>query len=290
LATLGRCPFLTIAKRRFATMRAFSNPRVLLLSLLGLALLPPAQAELRRETVAYRDGDQALEGYLVWDDVLRGKRPGVMVVHEWWGLNDYARRRADMLAKLGYVAFAADMYGPDKVTEHASQAQAWYKQITDNIAAWRGRAELGLEVLRNQKQVDPERVAAIGYCFGGATVVELAYAGADLAGVVSFHGSLPPASENARPKAKILAFHGYADSFVPPDRVAAFQAGLERLGADWELVSFGATRHAFTNPDAGSYGMANLVYNAEADRQSWQGMQAFFDRIFAAPGEAAPQP
>lgn len=263
-------------------MRTLSSPLLLLSSVLGLALAAPVAAELRHETVVYRDGEQELEGYLVWDDAVEGKRPGVMVVHEWWGLNDYARRRADMLAELGYLAFAADMYGPDKVTEHAPEAQGWYKQITANVEGWRSRARAGLEVLQGQSLVDPERTAAVGYCFGGATVMELAYSGADLDGVVSFHGSLPPPSEDARPAASILAFHGYADGFVPPQRVAAFQSGLEALGADWELVSFGATRHGFTNPDAARYGIADVVYNPRADRESWEGLQRFLERIFAA--------
>ncbi len=241
-----------------------------------------ALAEVRTETVRYQDGDVELRGHLAWDDAINGKRPGVIVVHEWWGLNDYAKRRAEMLARLGYVAFAVDMYGKDKVTEHGSQASEWMKQITANIDAWQKRALLGLEILRKHRLVDHSRVAAIGYCFGGATVMQMAYAGADLDGVVSFHGSLPVATDEQANniKASILVAHGNADSFVPAERVARFHAALEKAGADWEMVSYGGARHGFTNRGAGKYGIEGIQYNAKADQRSWQRMQQFFKDIF----------
>ncbi len=241
-----------------------------------------ALAEVRTETVRYQDGDVELRGHLAWDDAINGKRPGVIVVHEWWGLNDYAKRRAEMLARLGYVAFAVDMYGKDKVTEHGSQANEWMKQITANIDAWQKRALLGLEILRKHRLVDHSRVAAIGYCFGGATVMQMAYAGADLDGVVSFHGSLPVATDEQANniKASILVAHGNADTFVPEERVARFQAALEKAGADWEMVSYGGARHGFTNRGAGKYGIEGIQYNAKADQRSWQRMQQFFKDIF----------
>jgi dienelactone hydrolase len=251
---------------------------------LFLAILPvAASAALKSQTVEYKDGDTPLKGYLVYDDAISGKRPGVIVVHEWWGLNDYARKRADMLAKLGYVAFAVDMYGDDKVTEHAKEAKAWMEQITEHVDAWQHRALLGVDVLKKQKLVDTSKIAAIGYCFGGATVMEMAYSGADLKGVVSFHGSLPPATPEQQKhiKAKILANHGSKDSFEPPARVQAFEESLDAAGADWELAIYGGARHGFTNPDASKYGIANIQYNAEADRRSWALMQAFFKEIFA---------
>jgi len=253
-----------------------------ILALLAL-VFGAARAEVRTETVQYRDGDVELQGYLVWDDAIKGKRPGVIVVHEWWGLNDYARKRTEMLAKLGYVAFAVDMYGKGKVTEHAKQAGEWAKQINANVDAWQARALLGLDILRRDEHVDPARVAAIGYCFGGATVVQMAYAGADLAGVVSFHGSLPVATQAqaANIKASILVAHGEADGFVPPERITGFKAALEKAGADWEMVTYGGARHGFTNPGAARYGIENVRYDDKADRRSWRVMQQFFDEIFA---------
>ncbi len=151
-----------------------------------------ANAALKSESVDYHDGDVALEAYVVYDDGIDGVRPGVIVVHEWWGLNDYVRKRADMLARLGYVALAVDMYGKGKVTEHPEQANAWMNEITANVEHWQRRALLGLDILKNHKLVASSKLAAIGYCFGGATVMQMAYAGVDLQGVASFHGSLPP--------------------------------------------------------------------------------------------------
>lgn len=257
--------------------------RSLLPALMVLATAVPANAKLQTSTVRYNDGDVQLQGYFYWDDAFSGKRPGVMVVHEWWGLTDYVRKRAQMLAKLGYVAFAADMYGKDKITEHASQASEWSKQITSNIDLWQKRALLGLDVMRTHELVDGTRTAAIGYCFGGATVMEMAYAGAALAGVVSFHGSLPVATpDQARNvRARVLIEHGSADSFIPPERIVKFQAALNAAGADWEMVTYGGARHGFTNPGADVYGIDNVRYNKVADERSWEDMQRFFKEIFA---------
>lgn len=251
----------------------------------GLALLLTclplsALAELKTETIEYQDGDTTLKGYLVYDDSITEKRPGVLVMHEWWGLNEYAKQRAEMIAELGYVAFAPDMYGDDKVTEHAPDAKGWMQQITGNVDAWRTRAMAGLEVLKGQTQVDTDSLAAIGYCFGGATVMQMAYSGADLDGVVSFHGSLPPAPEGVTIKPAVLAAHGDADGFVPAERVAEFEQSLEAAGADWQLVVYGGARHAFTNPNAGEYGIDNLKYDANADNRSWALMQSFLSEVF----------
>ena len=264
-------------------MRSLSQP---LLFVTLAAILTPwaaAQAELRTEYISYQDGDVPLQGYLAWDDAIQGPRPGVMVVHEWWGLNSYARERANELARAGYVAFAADMYGNRQVTRHPSEAQEWMKLVTGDVDSWRARAELGLAQLRDHPASNPDKLAAIGYCFGGATVMQMAYAGADLDAVVSFHGSLPAASEQdgGNIKARILAFHGDADEFTPKKNVDAFETSLEQAGADWQLLVFGGVRHSFTNSDAASYGIPNLEYNAEADAASWEYMQGFFKRLFA---------
>lgn len=246
------------------------------------ALLPAAAlAEIQTETIDYQDGDTKLKGHLVYDDSIEGKRPGIIVAHEWWGLNDYAKERAAMLAELGYVAFALDMYGDDKVTSHAPDAKGWMQQITGNIDAWQSRAMAGLDVLKANELVDTDKLAAIGYCFGGATVMQMAYGGADLDGVVSFHGSLPPAPEGAKITPKVLAAHGYDDGFVPPEKVDAFEQSLTAAGADWQLVVYSGARHAFTNPNAGDYGIDMVQYNAKADRRSWALMQGFLDEVFA---------
>jgi dienelactone hydrolase len=258
--------------------------RIAAATVFALGTFAAAEAEVKTRTVTYHDGGTTLQGYLAWDESVTGKRPAVMVVHEWWGLNDYVKRRARMLAELGYAAFAVDMYGDAKVTEHGEEASAWSKQITENIAGWRQRALTGLQALREQPMVDPQRLAAVGYCFGGATVMELAYTGADLKAVVSFHGSLPiPSEEEARQiRASVLAAHGAADAFVPQARVARFQQALEQAGADWHMVIYGGARHAFTNPNADSHGIENLRYNRKADERSWRHMRQFLEEAFGS--------
>ncbi|WP_295448775.1 dienelactone hydrolase family protein [uncultured Thiodictyon sp.] len=249
---------------------------------LALLLAGRVDAAIQTEAVQYHDGDQVLTGYLTYDDALTGERPGVLVAHEWWGLNDYAKRRAHMLAELGYVAFAADLYGDHKVTTHAADAQGWMTQITANQAAWQQRAQAGLDALKASDKVDGKRLAAIGYCFGGATVMQLAYAGADLAGVVNFHGALPPAGEGQpHIKPSILIAHGEKDSMVPPARVSAFLQGLDAAGADWQMVTYAGAEHAFTNPEAGSYGVPGVKYDAKADARSWALMKDFLHEVFS---------
>jgi dienelactone hydrolase len=242
-----------------------------------------ATAEVQFKTVTYSDGDQQLKGYLAWDDSIKGKRPGVLVIHEWWGLNDYAKKRAGMLAEEGYVAFAADMYGPGKVTSHADDAKGWMMQITANVDSWQKRAQLGLDQLKASELVDSSKLAAIGYCFGGATVMQLAYSGADIDGVVSFHGSLPPATpeQAGKIKSSVLIAHGDADPFIPAERVTAFKKALSDANVDWEMDIYNGARHGFTNPGAGDFGMEALAYNEKADQRSWNRMKAFFNEIFS---------
>jgi len=244
--------------------------------------LGTTQAAVQTRAVTYDDHGTKLTGHLYWDDAQAGKRPGVVVYHEWWGLNDYAKKRARMLAELGYVAFAADMYGDDKVTTSPDQARQWMQQVTVDVDLWRERANLGLAQLEASDLVDKQKLAAIGYCFGGGTVLQMAYGGADLRGVVSFHGSLPAAPEEAKSKIKpkILALHGQADAMIPPEVVQNFEAKATAAEANWELVSYGGVRHGFTNPDAGKAGIANLKYDAQADARSWARMKDFFAEIF----------
>ena len=244
--------------------------------------LGTTQAAVQTRAVTYDDHGTKLTGHLYWDDAKTGKRPGIVVYHEWWGLNDYAKKRARMLAELGYVAFAADMYGDDKVTTSPDQARQWMQQVTVDVDLWRERANLGLAQLKASDLVDTQKLAAIGYCFGGGTVLQMAYGGADLRGVVSFHGSLPAAPEEAKSKIKpkILALHGQADAMIPPEVVQNFEAKATAAEANWELVSYGGVRHGFTNPDAGKAGIANLKYDAQADARSWARMKDFFAEIF----------
>ncbi len=258
--------------------KRFLIPVVVLLVVIAL----PAAAQVQNKKITYQDGDTELTGYLYWGDRHEGPRPGVMVVHEWWGLNAYARLRARMLAEAGYAAFTPDMYGGEKITEHAGEAKGWMQQITANVEAWQQRAKAGLEQFKAQPQVDPEKIAAIGYCFGGATVMQMAYAGMDVKGVASFHGSLPPAADAQLPniKASILVAHGDADAFVPAERIAEFKAALTKAGADWEMDVYGGARHSFTVPDADRKGIDNLKYDPQADRRSWARLLGFLGELF----------
>jgi dienelactone hydrolase len=241
-----------------------------------------ASAEMRKEAVEYKHGNTVLEGYLVYDDSLPGKQPGVLVVHDWTGHNPYARQRAEQLAQLGYVAFALDMYGKGVRAKDAADASAKADVFKKDRALLRSRAGAGLDVLRKHPRVDPERLAAIGYCFGGTTALELARGGASLAGVVSFHGGLdtPNPDDAKKIRGKILVLHGADDPFVPAKQVADFEEEMRKAGVDWELVKYGGAVHSFTNPGAGNDNSTGSAYNAKADARSWQAMKDFFAELF----------
>jgi dienelactone hydrolase len=243
-----------------------------------------ARAGLHTEPIEYKHGDVVLEGYLAYDDSTQDKRPGVLVVHEWTGHNPYVRKRAEQLAGLGYVAFALDMYGKGVQAKDAKEAAQLASTYKNDRKLMRARANAGLDVLRKQPLVDTERLAAIGYCFGGTTVLELARGGADLAGVVSFHGDLAtPTPEDARNiKGKVLALHGADDPFVPPAVVTAFEEEMRKGGVDWQLVKYGGAVHSFTNPGAGNDNSRGAAYNEKADHRSWEAMKVFFAEIFKA--------
>ena len=250
----------------------------------GAALCECRQAGLHTEPIEYKHGDVVLEGYLAYDDSTQDKRPGVLVVHEWTGHNPYVRKRAEQLAGLGYVAFALDMYGKGVQAKDAKEAAQLASTYKNDRKLMRARANAGLDVLRKQPLVDTERLAAIGYCFGGTTVLELARGGADLAGVVSFHGDLAtPTPEDARNiKGKVLALHGADDPFVPPAVVAAFEEEMRKGGVDWQLVKYGGAVHSFTNPGAGNDNSRGAAYNEKADHRSWEAMKVFFAEILKA--------
>src|SRR3989338_6727747 len=209
-----------------------------------------AQAALVKQTVEYKQGDALLEGYLVYDDAFKDKRPGVLVVHEWMGLNDYAKSRADQLAQLGYVAFAADIYGKGIRPNTPEAAGAEAGKYKGNRLLLRERVLAGLDQLKQQPDVDQNKLAAIGYCFGGTTALELARSGAPVKGVVSFHGGLsadPKVEESI--KTKILVLHGADDPFVPPNEVAGFEEEMKTSGADYRLIKYPGAVHGFTNPN-----------------------------------------
>jgi dienelactone hydrolase len=255
----------------------------LLLPAITLLLFAAAsRAAVHTETVTYKAGDAVCEGFLAYDDAIPGKRPGVLVVHEWLGLNDYAKKRAEMLAGMGYVAFACDMYGKGVRGAGPQDGPKLSAPFKENRSLMRARAAAGLDVLFKHPKVDSSKLAAIGYCFGGATVLELARGGAELRGVVGFHAALatPMPAQPGQVKAKVLVCHGADDPHVPPPEVQAFEDEMRKAGADWQLIAYGNAVHSFSNPGANDK-EHGVCYNAEADRRSWQAMKDFFAELFA---------
>jgi dienelactone hydrolase len=248
-----------------------------------LATAGAVLAAIKTESIIYREGQAEAHSFIVYDYSVSGKRPGVLAVPECWGLNDYPRMRAKMLAQLGYVAMAVDIYGDGKVTADPKQAGTWADALeAGNRAELCTRIAAALARLKNDPRVDPKRTAAIGYCFGGSTVLELARSGAEVDGVVSFHGHYDTA-DPAKPgevKARILACHGADDPFQSPAQIQALEDEMGKARADWQLNIYSGARHSFTNPDAGKYHVAALAYNVESDRRSWRAMQDFFREIF----------
>ena len=242
-----------------------------------------ARGEIVTKTVEYRHGDTVLEGYLAYDSAGPAKKPGVLVFHQWKGLTAYERKRAEQLAALGYVAFAADVYGKGVRPADPKAAGAEAGKYRGDRALLRGRAQAALAALRQQPNVDREKVAAIGYCFGGMAVLELARSGAPLAAVGSFHGLLTT-RERARPgeiAARIFASTGALDPLVPPADIATFQAEMTAAGADWLLLVHGRAMHSFTNRDVDGLGDPRMRYDAAADRQSWGALLGFLDETLA---------
>jgi dienelactone hydrolase len=242
-----------------------------------------AHAKVTSQTVVYKQGKVTLEGYLAWDDASTDKRPGVLVVHDWMGIGDHTRKEVERLAELGYVAFAADIYGKGVRPADFKAAGEQATKYKNDRKLLRARARAGLDVLAKNKLVDPKRLAAIGFCFGGTTALELARDGAPLAGVVSFHGGLStPTPQDAKNiKGKVLVLHGADDPNVPPEEVAAFEKEMHDAGVDWQLVAYGGAVHAFTNPAAGDDASKGAAYNAKADARSHAAMKQFFTEVLA---------
>jgi len=253
--------------------------KLILASLFAVAAVP-AIASIKTRAVEYKDGDVVLQGWAAWEDGFKDTRPGILVVHEWWGHGPYAKKRAEQLAKLGYTAFALDMYGKGVLAKDHEEAGKLAGAFFGDRAAMRKRALAGLEQLKKLPYVDLEKLGAIGYCFGGTTVLELARAGVDLKGVASFHGNLAtPVPATDKPKAAILVLHGADDNFVNPG-VPAFMEEMRKAKADWQLVQYGGAVHSFTVPEAGTDTAKGMAYNKEADRRSWSAMREFFEEAF----------
>ena len=239
---------------------------------------------LQTKDIEYQDGALKMRGLLAYDDAQTGKRPGILVVHEAWGLGEHAMERAKMLAKAGYVALAADMYGDRRLASDLPQAMELIGELRTDPNKLRQRAKSALAALKAQPNVDGSRLAAIGFCFGGTTVLELARCGADVKGVVSFHGGLQTGAP-AVPGAvtpKVLVCTGADDPMIPPAQVTEFEDEMRNAGADWQVIAYGNTVHSFTNPDAGkTVKLDGVAYNAQTDKRSWAAMRSFFDEIFA---------
>lgn len=250
----------------------------IILFVLALLLALPAGAAITTETVPYQINGVQYLGHLAYDDAIKEPSAGILIIPEWWGLNDYIKWRARQLAELGYVAFAADMYGGGRDTGDPIQAEAWSKAARPHL---RERARAALQQLANNPRVDNFQLGAIGFCFGGTSVLELAYDGADVIGVVSFHGHLPLPAEDDEINAAILVLQGSADPFVPPEDVAAWEKAMNtRPFLDWHLVSYGHAKHAFSNPQADIYLIDGVAYNQAADQRAWAHMQTFFKELF----------
>lgn len=249
-----------------------------------LVALASATAAIVESPVAYESDGVKLEGVHVYDDAVQGKRPAVLVIHQWMGITEHEKQRARMLAELGYNVFAADIYGAGIRPTNPGDAGKEAGKYKGDRELFRKRLNAGLDVLKKDELTDATKVAAIGFCFGGTAVLELARAGTDLAGVVSFHGGLDAAdgmaAEKGKIPAKVLVLHGAVDPYVPVEQVHGFGKEMEAAGADWQLIAYGNAVHAFTQKGAGDDPSKGAAYDEAADRRSWIAMKAFFSEIF----------
>lgn len=245
-----------------------------------------AHAAVQGREVSYEANGTTLKGYIVYDDAIKGKRPGVLVVPEWWGQNEYARKRARMLAELGYTALAVDMYGNGKVVDNPDDAGKLAAEVSKDVSTAKARFEAGMRLLRNHETVDVDNIAAFGYCFGGGVVLNMARMGEDLKGVASFHGSLGTdrPAQPGKVRARIISFSGDADPMIGPDKVAGFKEEMKNAGANYRVVIYPGAKHAFTNPDADELGKKfkmPIAYDAAADKDSWEQARVFLREAFA---------
>ena len=265
--------------------------KFLLFAALMLAAVSASHAAIQEREVTYSANGTALKGYIAYDDAIKGKRPGILVVHEWWGHNDYARRRAYMLAVNGYTALAVDMYGDGKQAHHPDDADKFSKDVYQNAALGRARFNAALKLIKKEKTVNAAKIAAIGYCFGGSVVLDMARAGLPLKAVASFHGGLgtgQPAKQG-KVKARIISFTGEDDPMIPAVQVEAFRDEMKKAGVYYKVVTYPGATHAFTNPAADELGKKfnlPLAYNATADKASWDDGLAFIADAFKAKHKA----
>jgi len=258
--------------------------KIIMVALL-LSISATAHAKIQTKEIVYKVNQTELTGYLAFDDTISGKRPGILVVHEWWGHNDYARKRAEMLAALGYTAFAIDMYGTGKLASHPDDAKKFMMAVMSDQANMKQRFLAGLDVLLAQATVDTTKTAAIGYCMGGGIALNMARAGVDLDGVVVFHGGLGTETpvKKGQIKAKIRVFTGGADAFVPQKQVQAFEQEMKAADVDYKLKIYPGVTHSFTSPAADDFAKKYklpFAYSPTADQDSWQQMQVFFNKLF----------
>jgi dienelactone hydrolase len=264
-----------------ATVYWFVNMKNLIPTFLLMTTVLTSRAAIHTKTIEYEQGGTALEGFIAYDDSFSGARPGVLIVHQWFGLTDYEKHRAEQLASLGYVAFCADIYGKDNRPKNVQEAGALAGKYKSDRTLLRARVNAALFLLKSKMIVDVNRIAAIGYCFGGTAVIELARSGAELNGVVSFHGGLdsPTPADGKNIKCKVLALAGADDPFQKPEDLTAFESEMRDNKVDWQIVFYGGAVHAFTQPDPG-FVNAGAKYNEKADKRSWEAMKTFFAEIF----------
>ncbi|MFA7553344.1 MAG: dienelactone hydrolase family protein [Spongiibacteraceae bacterium] len=250
-----------------------------------IAAEPASTIKLVTEEINYTVDGEPFTGFLAYDEAIEGKRPGVLVVHEWWGHNEYARTRAVQLARMGYTAFSLDMYGAGKVTDHPDNAMAFMQMATKDPEQVKERFLKAKQILEQQSTVYADKIAAIGYCFGGGVVLNMARAGVDLDGVASFHGSLA-ATQVAAPgsvEAKVLVLNGADDTMTPAEQIEAFKTEMDAAGVDYEFINYPGAQHSFTNPgatEAGKKYNMPLAYNEQADEQSWEKLQEFLNNLW----------
>lgn len=255
--------------------------KIILALLMLMAMAAVAEAKVTTEVVEYEHDGTVLEGFLAWDDSFDGKRPGVLLVHQWMGLGEHEKAWAERLAAEGYVAMAADVYGKGVRPSNPTDAGAQATIYRSDRALMRARVQAGVDRLREVAACNGQ-AAAIGFCFGGGCVLELARSGSELAGVVSFHGNLdtPDPADANNIRCSVLVCHGADDPYVPAETVTAFQDEMRNAGVDWQLVAYGNSVHAFTHESAGSDNSKGAAYNEKAAKRSWQAMLDFFDEIF----------
>jgi dienelactone hydrolase len=265
-------------------MEAIVKKLLILFLLIGIT--STANAGVHTQIVQYESGGVQLTGFLAFDDSIKGKRPGILVVHEWWGHNTHARQRAQMLARLGYTAFALDMYGEGKLADHPKKAGEFMNAAFTNWDASQAKFRDAKKFLQNHATVDAEQIGAIGFCFGGAVSIRMARGGEDLKGIVAFHSALPdqPKMEKNKVTAAILVINGAEDGFLKSDTVASFTKEMVDANVDFTYKSLQGVRHSYTNPQADEFSkkfnLPTLKYDQAADKESWKMMDQFFKRVF----------